>query len=80
MFGVGRLTIPGGAVQGKAMDSAMAKSHELLRPPGASLRGGFSRRTFLKGAHPEFNWQAPLLRDMKAGPWTRFKAGERSTQ
>jgi hypothetical protein len=25
-------------------------------------------------AHPEFSWQAPLLRDMKAAPWTRFAA------
>jgi hypothetical protein len=32
---------------------------------------------FLK-AHPEFDWQAPLLRDMKAGPWTLFKAGDRA--
>jgi hypothetical protein len=28
-------------------------------------------------AHPEFAWQAPLLRDMKSGPWTLFKAGQR---
>jgi len=27
--------------------------------------------------HPEYAWQAPLLRDMKAGPWTQFKTGDR---
>ena len=26
--------------------------------------------------HPEFSWQKPLLRDMKAGPWTTFKSGQ----
>jgi hypothetical protein len=27
-------------------------------------------------AHPEFAWQEPYLRDMKAGPWTEFHSGE----
>ena len=41
---------PGGAVQGKAIDSAMAKAHEFLRPHGTSLRRGFSCRAFPQGA------------------------------
>jgi hypothetical protein len=28
-------------------------------------------------AHPEFEWQKPILHDMKAGPWTTFTAGEK---
>jgi len=27
--------------------------------------------------HPEFAWQKALLRDMKAGPWTTFVAGQK---
>jgi hypothetical protein len=27
-------------------------------------------------AHPEYQWQAPILKDMKSGPWTVFAAGE----
>ena len=26
--------------------------------------------------HPEYSWQKPLLRDMKAGPWTSFRRGK----
>ena len=44
---------------------------------GTLAAGDFIVPPFLK-AHPEFNWQAPVLRDIKAGPWTRFQAGERT--
>src|SRR5271154_718119 len=27
-------------------------------------------------ARPEYSWQAPYLRDMNAGPWTEFRAGD----
>ena len=30
--------------------------------------------------HPEYSWQKPLLRDMKAGPWTKFHAGQKASQ
>ena len=26
-------------------------------------------------AHPEFDWEKPILHDMKAGPWTEFTSG-----
>jgi hypothetical protein len=66
---------PGGAVQGKAMDSLMAKSMSFVARRGHPCGSDFLAASFLK-AHPEYSWQAPLLRDMKAGPWTVFKAGE----
>jgi Phospholipase B len=66
---------PGGAVQGKAMDSAMARSMSFIARMGHPCGENFYAKAFLK-AHPEFNWQAPLLRDMIAGPWTVFKSGE----
>jgi Phospholipase B len=66
---------PGGAVQGKAMDSAMAKALTFVARRGHPCGEDFVVAPFL-AAHPEFNWQAPLLRDMIAGPWTEFRAGQ----
>jgi len=67
---------PGGAVQGKAMDSQMAKSLSFYARMGHPCGEDFIAAPFLK-AHPEYSWMAPKLRDMKAGPWTMFKAGQR---
>jgi len=68
---------PGGAVQGKAVDSNLAKAMSFYARLGHPCGQDFLVEPFLK-AHPEFDWQAPLLRDMKAGPWTLFKAGDRA--
>jgi Phospholipase B len=65
---------PGGAVQGKTMDSAMAEAMTFVARMGHPCGADFHARAFL-AAHPAYFWQAPLLRDMKAGPWTVFKAG-----
>jgi hypothetical protein len=70
---------PGGAVQGKAMDSAMAANMEMIARAGHPCGEDFHAADFL-AKHPEYAWQAPLLRDMKAGPWTQFKAGDRANQ
>jgi Phospholipase B len=67
---------PGGAVQGKAMDSAMAKQMSFMARTGHPCGADFLADGFLK-AHPEYDWQKPVLRDMKAGPWTEFKSGEK---
>jgi hypothetical protein len=69
---------PGGAVQGKATDSEMAGHMELVARAGHPCGEDFRAQEFL-AQHPEFAWQAPLLRDMKAGPWTEFKAGDKGT-
>jgi len=66
---------PGGAVQGKAMDSAQAKAMSFVARIGHPCGDNFDAASFLK-AHPEDGWEAPSLRDMKAGPWTLFKAAE----
>jgi hypothetical protein len=67
---------PGGAVQGKAMDSTMAQALSFRARMGHPCGADFLAAKFLK-LHPEYAWQAPLLRDMKAGPWTLFRAGQR---
>jgi len=65
----------GGAVEGKAMDSAIAKILSFRARRGHPCGEDFLAAPFLK-AHPEYAWQAPRLLDMKAGPWTLFKAGQ----
>ena len=67
---------PGGAVQGKATDSAMAAKMSFVARAGHPCGADFLAADFLEH-HPEYSWQKPLLRDMNAGPWTVFTAGEK---
>jgi len=66
---------PGGAVQGKATDSNMAKQMRLVARMGHPCGLDFAAKPFL-AAHPDYAWQTPYLRDMPAGPWTHFASGE----
>jgi hypothetical protein len=68
---------PAGAVQGKATSSAMADKMSFVARAGHPCGADFLAAEFLE-RHPEYAWQKPLLRDMKAGPWTVFTAGQRS--
>jgi hypothetical protein len=70
---------PGGAVQGKVMDATLAEAMSFYARAGHPCGIDFLAVPFLK-AHPEFAWEAPLLRDMKAGPWTLFRAGQRQPE
>jgi Phospholipase B len=70
---------PGGAVQGKAADSKMVANMSFVARAGHPCGADFLAADFLEH-HPEFSWQKPLLRDMKAGPWTTFQAGQKATQ
>jgi hypothetical protein len=67
---------PGGAVQGKATDSALAAKMSFVARAGHPCGSDFLAEPFLEH-HPEFSWQKPLLRDMKAGPWTKFISGQK---
>jgi phospholipase B-like protein len=70
---------PEGAVQGKATDSKMAEKMSFVARAGHPCGADFMAADFLDH-HPEFAWQKPLLRDMKAGPWTTFVAGQKASQ
>ncbi len=70
---------PGGAVQGKATDSKMAANMSFVARAGHPCGADFVAADFLE-KHPEYAWQKPLLRDMKAGPWTKFQAGQKAGQ
>jgi hypothetical protein len=66
---------PMGAVQGKVTDSEMAKHMTLIARAGHPCGANFYAKPFL-AAHPQYDWQAPLLHDMIAGPWTQFHSDQ----
>jgi hypothetical protein len=70
---------PGGAVQGKVTDSRMTEAMSFVARMGHPCGGDFHAKAFL-AAHPEYSWQAAVLRDMPAGPWTPFHAGEHASR
>jgi hypothetical protein len=67
---------PGGAVQGKVTTSDLAEKMSLIAHAGHPCGEDFLAAPFL-AAHPEYQWMKPILRDMKAGPWTVFTSGEK---
>ncbi|MGC1297000.1 MAG: C45 family peptidase [Alloacidobacterium sp.] len=67
---------PGGSVQGKVTTSDMAEKMSLIAHAGHPCGEDFLAAPFM-AAHPEFSYLKPVLRDMKAGPWTTFKSGEK---
>jgi hypothetical protein len=67
---------PGGAVTSQAADSSMAKNMTFSARAGYPCGEDFLAEPFLK-EHPEFDWQKPVLNDMKGNPWAEFKAGDK---
>jgi hypothetical protein len=68
---------PSGAVTGKVADSEMAAKMSFIGRAGHPCGEDFIAAPFF-AAHPEFNWEKPILHDMKAGPWTEFTSGQRA--
>ena len=62
-----------GAVQNKVADANMARHMSFNAAAGHACGMDFIADEHLK-AHPEYSWQKPFLRDMKAYPWTTFAA------
>jgi hypothetical protein len=54
----------------------MAKNMTFAARAGFPCGGDFLAEPFLK-EHPEFEWEKPVMRDMKGNPWAEFKAGEK---
>ena len=65
---------PGGTVQAKVMDTAMAGGLEMWAAMGRPCAPDFLAEPFL-AKRPQFGWMRGLLRDMKSEPWTAFRAG-----
>src|SRR5580693_3985256 len=67
---------PFGAVEGKVMDAHMAQTMSFVARIGHPCGTDFKSQAFLD-EHPDYRWQASVLTDMNAGPWTTYHAGER---
>jgi hypothetical protein len=67
---------PGGTVEAKAADAALAKKMAFVARAGHACGANFKAAEFL-AAHPEYAWQKPVLTDMISGPWTEFTVGEK---
>jgi hypothetical protein len=70
---------PSGAVQAKVTDSNMTASMSFIARIGHPCGTNFNAAKFLE-EHRDYSWQAAVLRDMNAGPWTQFKAGEEAAK
>jgi hypothetical protein len=64
---------PAGSVQGKVTSTALVKDMKLWAHMGHPCGRDFIAAEFL-AKHPEYRWQKPYLRDLKARPWTLFEA------
>jgi hypothetical protein len=62
---------PGGTVQAKVMDGALAGKMQFWAAAGRPCGPPFIASEFLK-LRPEYNWARGLLRDMRSHPWTLF--------
>lgn len=63
--------LPGGAVDGKVVDSEMAENWKIWAKWGSSCDIGFNAREFLD-KHPQYEWLEGYLKDLPAQPWTIF--------
>jgi len=74
--GMGAWQLPygtAGAVQNKVTDAALAAKMSFTAAAGHACGKDFLAAKHL-AAHPEFSWQKPELRDLKAYPWTTVAA------
>jgi hypothetical protein len=66
---------PTGTLDGKVIDSQMAKQMSFLARWGSACGIPFDANAFLE-EHPQYDWMNGLLKDRPTQPWTLFKAGE----
>ena len=64
-----------GAVQNKAADASMIAKMSFTAAAGHACGKNFKAAEHLT-AHPEYDWQKPLQRDMDAYPWTSFSVAK----
>ncbi len=67
---------PGGTVQAKAADAAMAEKMAFTARVGHACGEDFKADPFLK-QHANFEWLRPVLHDMDSAPWATFTAGDK---
>jgi hypothetical protein len=74
-FGYDDPFCPVGTLDGKVIDSKMAKQMSFIARWGSACGSPFDAKAFLE-EHPQFNWMNGLLKDRPAQSWTPFKSGE----
>jgi hypothetical protein len=74
-YGVDLPFSPWGTLDGKVIDSKMAKQMSFIARWGSACGIPFDAKTFLE-KHQQFDWMNGLLKDRPSQPWTSFKAGE----
>jgi hypothetical protein len=63
---------PAGSVQGKVTSTVLVKEMKMWAHMGHPCGRDFVAADFL-AKHPEYAWQKPYLKDLKAYPWTLFE-------
>jgi hypothetical protein len=63
--------LPAGAVDGKVVDSNLAKNWQIWAKWGSSCDIGFNAEEFLE-KHTQYDWLQGYLKDIPAEPWTIF--------
>ena len=66
---------PIGTLDGKVIDSKMAKQMSFIARWGSACGLPFDAKKFLE-QHPQYDWMNDMLKDRPTQPWTSFKAGE----
>jgi len=74
-YGVDIPFAPWGTIDGKVVDSKMAKQMSFVARWGSACGIPFDAKAFLE-KHQQFDWMNGLLKDRPTQPWTLFKAGE----
>lgn len=64
-----------GAVQNKAADASMIEGMTFTAAAGHACGKDFKASSFMS-AHPEYDWQQALQRNMDAYPWTSFSSAK----
>ena len=75
IYGVDIPFSPWGTLDGKVIDSKMAKQMSFSARWGSACGTPFDAKAFL-AKHLQFDWMNGLLKDRPTQPWTLFKAGE----
>ncbi len=75
IYGVDIPFAPWGTLDGKVIDSKMAKELSFSARWGSACGIPFDAEAYLK-KHEQFDWMKGLLKDRPSQPWTLFKAGE----
>jgi hypothetical protein len=67
---------PGGTVDGKVVDSKMAKTMTIAARWGAACGTPFDADEFLR-QHPQYKWMRSMLKSRPSQNWVTFTAGQR---